>query len=157
MYQIIVFWNDTLHVSDGLSVRHQEFKTVHTATDICQTDRNNDATGWFYNRRIYGTLPKFNWRDQRNPRQICQYSRSVNRYFGARPTRVWRYGVRIQVGVRKCFSSPKKRPDRLWDSPSLLLDVYSVLYRKSSVRGVMLTTYHIVSRLRWVELYLCFS
>jgi len=30
--------NNTLHVSDGLSVHHQEFKTVHTATDICQTD-----------------------------------------------------------------------------------------------------------------------
>ena len=28
----------TLHVSDDLSVRHQEFKTVHTATGICQTD-----------------------------------------------------------------------------------------------------------------------
>ena len=34
----ISFWNDTLHVSDGLSVHHQEFKTVHTATGICQTD-----------------------------------------------------------------------------------------------------------------------
>ena len=28
----------TLHVSDGLSVHHHEFKTVHTATGICQTD-----------------------------------------------------------------------------------------------------------------------
>jgi len=43
MYQcinFILFWNDTLHISDGLSVlsvRHQEFKTVHTATSICQT------------------------------------------------------------------------------------------------------------------------
>jgi len=36
--KFILFWNDTLHVSDGLSVLHQEFKTVHTATDICQTD-----------------------------------------------------------------------------------------------------------------------
>ena len=34
----ILFWNDTLHVSDGLSVHHQEFKTVHTAIGICQTD-----------------------------------------------------------------------------------------------------------------------
>jgi len=32
------FYFDTLHVSDGLSVNHQEFKTVHTATGICQTD-----------------------------------------------------------------------------------------------------------------------
>jgi len=27
-----------LHVSDGLSVHHQEFNTVHTATGICRTD-----------------------------------------------------------------------------------------------------------------------
>jgi len=36
--KFILFWNDTLHVSDGLSVHHQEFKTVYTATGICQTD-----------------------------------------------------------------------------------------------------------------------
>ena len=41
MSQFILFWNDTLHVSDGLSVHHQEFKTVHTATGICQTDTAN--------------------------------------------------------------------------------------------------------------------
>jgi len=35
--KFLLFWNDTLHVSDGLSVHHQEFKTVHTATGICQT------------------------------------------------------------------------------------------------------------------------
>jgi hypothetical protein len=28
----------TLHVSEGISVHHQEFKTVHTATGICQRD-----------------------------------------------------------------------------------------------------------------------
>jgi hypothetical protein len=33
-----LFLHNTLHVSDGLSVHHQEFKTVHTATVICQTD-----------------------------------------------------------------------------------------------------------------------
>jgi len=26
------------HVSDGLSLHHKEFKTIHTATGICQTD-----------------------------------------------------------------------------------------------------------------------
>jgi len=36
--KFILFWIDTLQVSDGLSVHHQEFKTVHTATGICQTD-----------------------------------------------------------------------------------------------------------------------
>jgi len=33
-----LFLHNSLHVSDGLSVHHQEFKTVHTATGICQTD-----------------------------------------------------------------------------------------------------------------------
>jgi len=36
--KFILFWNDTLHVSDVLSVHHQELKTVHTATGIYQTD-----------------------------------------------------------------------------------------------------------------------
>jgi len=36
--KIILFWNNILHVSDGLSVHHQEFMTVHTATGIYQTD-----------------------------------------------------------------------------------------------------------------------
>jgi hypothetical protein len=33
-----VFLHNTLHVSDGLSVHHQELKIVHTVTGICQTD-----------------------------------------------------------------------------------------------------------------------
>jgi len=36
--KFILFWNNNLHVSDGLSIHHQELKTVHTATGICQTD-----------------------------------------------------------------------------------------------------------------------
>ena len=36
--KFILFWNDILHVSDGPSVHHQEFKTLHTKTGICQTD-----------------------------------------------------------------------------------------------------------------------
>ena len=36
--KFILFWNDTLRVSDGLSVHYHEFKTVHTATGFCQTD-----------------------------------------------------------------------------------------------------------------------
>ena len=38
MYQIILFCSNTLHVSDGLSGHHQQFKTVHRATGICHTD-----------------------------------------------------------------------------------------------------------------------
>ena len=30
--KFVLFWNDILHVSDGISVHHQEFKNVHTAT-----------------------------------------------------------------------------------------------------------------------------
>ena len=36
--EFILFWNGTLHVLDDLAFHHQEFKTVHTATGICQTD-----------------------------------------------------------------------------------------------------------------------
>jgi len=44
--KFILFWNDTLHVSEGLSVHHQDFKTVHTATGIRQTDnRSSYLTG----------------------------------------------------------------------------------------------------------------
>jgi len=38
MCQIILVWNGTRHVSNGLSVHHQQLKTVHTGTGICQTD-----------------------------------------------------------------------------------------------------------------------
>jgi len=49
--KFILFWNDTLHVSDGLSVHHQQFKTVHTATGICQTDIAVCFGQWFPNFR----------------------------------------------------------------------------------------------------------
>jgi len=42
--KFILFWNDTLHVSDSVSVHHQEFKTVHIATGICQTDTARKQT-----------------------------------------------------------------------------------------------------------------
>jgi len=35
---LFYFGMTLLHVSEGLSVHHQEFKTVHTATGICQID-----------------------------------------------------------------------------------------------------------------------
>ena len=35
--KFILFWNDTLHVSDGLSVHHQESSTVYIAIGICHT------------------------------------------------------------------------------------------------------------------------
>jgi hypothetical protein len=35
--KFILFCSSTLNVSDGLSVHHQESKTVNTASGICQT------------------------------------------------------------------------------------------------------------------------
>ena len=37
----LFYWSNAVHVSDGLSVHHQELKTVHTATGTCQTDTAN--------------------------------------------------------------------------------------------------------------------
>jgi hypothetical protein len=37
-FKFILFCSSTLHVSDGLPVHHQESRTVHTASGICQTD-----------------------------------------------------------------------------------------------------------------------
>ena len=36
--KFILFWNNTLRVSDRLSIHRQEFKTVHTASGTCQTE-----------------------------------------------------------------------------------------------------------------------
>jgi hypothetical protein len=35
--KFILFWNNILHVSDCLSIHHQESEVVHTATGVCQT------------------------------------------------------------------------------------------------------------------------
>jgi len=37
-FSFILFCSSTLHVSDGLSVHHQESKTVHTASGVNQTE-----------------------------------------------------------------------------------------------------------------------
>jgi len=62
--KFILFWNNTLHVFGGLSVHHQEFKTVHTASGrpICHTgsvtacqnkiNLRYCVSGWFYYRNI---------------------------------------------------------------------------------------------------------
>ena len=40
----LFYFGITLHVSDGLSVHHHEFTTVHTAAGICQTDTDIATT-----------------------------------------------------------------------------------------------------------------
>ena len=37
-FTIYLFLQDDLRVSDGFSVHHQELKTAHTASGICQTN-----------------------------------------------------------------------------------------------------------------------
>ena len=47
--KFILFWNDTLHISEGLSVHHQQFKTVRTATGVCQILLSAcKQASWFY-------------------------------------------------------------------------------------------------------------
>jgi hypothetical protein len=36
-WNLFYFGDNPLHVSDGLSIHHKEFKTVHTATGMCQS------------------------------------------------------------------------------------------------------------------------
>jgi len=38
LFSMYLFLQDALHASDGFSVHHQELKTAHTASGICQTD-----------------------------------------------------------------------------------------------------------------------
>jgi len=45
----LFYFGITLHVSDGLSIHHQEFETVHTTTVICQTVNPEMSTQlWIY-------------------------------------------------------------------------------------------------------------
>jgi len=60
MSQIYFIWSNTLHVSDGLSVHHQEFKTVHTATGICQTDTADCLLALTLFIGVYGFLSNVN-------------------------------------------------------------------------------------------------
>ena len=48
-FKFILFCSSTLHVSHGLSLHHQESKTVHTASDMCETNSADcllAGTGW---------------------------------------------------------------------------------------------------------------
>jgi len=37
-FSIYLFLQDAVRVSSGFSVHHQEYKTAHTASGICQTN-----------------------------------------------------------------------------------------------------------------------
>jgi len=73
---LFLFWNDTLHVSDGLSVHHQEFKTVHTATGICQTDtavcKHTAVSVWHMPVAVCTVLNSWWWTER--PSETCRVS-----------------------------------------------------------------------------------
>jgi hypothetical protein len=46
--KFILFCSSILHVSDGLSVHHQESNTVHTASDVCQIGNGNEKELQFH-------------------------------------------------------------------------------------------------------------
>ena len=74
-----------LHVSDGLSVHHRVFKTVHTATGICQTDATvclqtaasesicNTSKSWIHVWIIFGPFVT-----RRLQKLRCYYSRGMS-------------------------------------------------------------------------------
>ena len=72
----ISFWNDTLHVSDGLSLHHQKFKTVHTATGICQTHtavcKQTAVSVWHMPVAVCTVLNFWWWRER--PSETCRVS-----------------------------------------------------------------------------------
>jgi len=55
MHEVLIyFWKRTLHVSDRLSVHHQESSTVYTAVGICHTDYADcllAGSGWNWVRQ----------------------------------------------------------------------------------------------------------
>jgi hypothetical protein len=57
---LFLFCTSTLHVSDGLSVHHQESKTVHTASGTCQTDSADCLLAGTFVRGV-GLLPLASW------------------------------------------------------------------------------------------------
>ena len=74
-YQIILFWNGTVHVSDGLSVHHQEFKTVHRATGICQKDTADcllQAVSSIWHMTVAVCIVLNSWLGAERPSEKCR-------------------------------------------------------------------------------------
>ena len=74
------FWGDTLHVSDGLPVHHQEFKTVHTATGICQTDAADCRQQYLFDICLLQYVQSLTPDDGREdrPKHVECYSNKIN-------------------------------------------------------------------------------
>jgi len=50
------FWNRALHVSDSLSVHHQESSTLHTVIGICHTGFAYCLQAEFYSKNKFEKL-----------------------------------------------------------------------------------------------------
>jgi hypothetical protein len=60
-FKFILFCSSTLHILDGLSFHHQESKTVHTASGICERDSAHCLlAGTRWNEFIFATTYCFN-------------------------------------------------------------------------------------------------
>ena len=73
--KFILFWNDTLHVSDCLSVHHQQFKTVQTTKQIYHTDTAVCLLVLFNSSCLVAVCTVLNcwWRTER-PSETCRMS-----------------------------------------------------------------------------------
>ena len=80
----IYFIGVTLHVSGGLSVHHQELKTVHIATDICQTDTADcllaSSQQYLFDicllQYVQSLVPDDGWKDRL--KHVECYSKKIN-------------------------------------------------------------------------------
>jgi len=70
----------TLHVSDGLSVHHQELKTVHAATGICQTDFAGSSRQCLFDICLLQYVQSLTPDDGRkdHPKHVQRYSNKIN-------------------------------------------------------------------------------
>ena len=64
----ILFWNDTLHVSDGLSVHHQEFLQFHLVPDSEMTA----VSVWQMLVAVCAVLNSWRWTER--PSETCRGS-----------------------------------------------------------------------------------
>ena len=67
-------------MSDGLSVHHQELKTVHTVTDICQTDTADCSQQYLFDicllQYVQFLTPDDGRKDR--PKHLERYSNKIN-------------------------------------------------------------------------------
>ena len=76
--KFILFWNDTLHVSDGFSVHHQEFKTVHSATGICPASKQMVVSDWQMPVAVCTVLNSWWWMERPSKTYRVSFQNKIN-------------------------------------------------------------------------------